>query len=161
MKKYRGKHLRINKAKGFRLGFGYIPHYQSNLDISVDRAQSLMIWCGPYIIAWDYSKRGYEPRMPWDPDRLDSLDQARADLTLEIARAMRAKRRWGKHLVMGQVYGMGAQKQFEANKKFIEDEIQRVNPVHEDVARRWQAESDAVKLREMEDAERNAEDSRD
>jgi len=50
-------------------------------------------------------------------------------------------------------YGMrqaNIDKQFQSNKQFIEDETERTSHIHEDVRRRWQAESDAVKLREME-----------
>ncbi len=108
--KYRGKHLRIKKAKGFRLGFGYIPHYQSNLDISVNKAQSLMVWIGPFIVAWDYRKKGYEPRMPWDRARIAELEGAILNFQYEIDQARRAEKRWVRHINMARWYGMGDNK---------------------------------------------------
>src|SRR6187431_3108321 len=148
---YRGKKYKVVKAAGFRLGIGYLPSHKNNKDIDPGQARHLIVWCGPYFVTRSLpAPRGYVPRLEWDPDRLEELDKARADMTLEIARALRAKKRWQNHMNFGMHYGMG-----QANLDMMAD-FDAKTELHPDVRRRWQAESDAVKLREMEQNDGNS-----
>lgn len=81
-KLYNGKRLKIIKAIGLRFGFGYLPHYLSNPD--TDRPRELMLWVGPYIFAWKLEVKGRVRRHWADPERLNSLLEARRSLTLDI-----------------------------------------------------------------------------
>lgn len=131
MIKFEGRHLRINTAPGFRLGCAFINQYKANPDIDPSRARTAMVWVGPYIIQWGFRKKGYEPRLSWDDDRIQSLIEARRNLKWEIEEAFRARHRWNRHVNMARNYGMG---------QATLDE--------------WQRQSDAVKIQEMENNER-------
>jgi hypothetical protein len=130
--------LRVVKARGFRVGFGYLPHWRTNPD--TERPRELIVWCGPYFATWSLRKKGWAPRDIADPDRIEGLLQGRRDLNRQIHAAFRAKHHR------------------QENYRLVDVDFERIHGVHMDIRRQWQAESDAVRLREMEDAERDDQD---
>ena len=133
---YRGKRLKVTKAVGFRLGCAYLPNWKSNPD--TDQPISLMVWTGPYIFVWSIKKRGWVPRALDDAERIEMLLKARRSMSDEIAQAYRVRHRRFQQ----------AQRDL-ANEPWFHN-YDQTTELHPDVRRRWQAESDAVKLREME-----------
>jgi hypothetical protein len=72
--KYRSKHLKVVKARGFRLGIGYIPHWKSNPDTK--EPISFMVWVGPWIFNFHIEKKGWEPRKWYALSRMIELERA-------------------------------------------------------------------------------------